>query len=236
MQVKPVTDSKSGQTPSPNVTEIDLSVVYRIAGLSGRLEGYTFENWDDDKQPKAKASSLSFFDEPKSLVFWSTAYGSGKTFAACAILRRWLRQHVVMGSREQKQAWQPARYYVEGGQVIPNGGIESIGGMIVIAGDMLSQIKATYRDDSELTEADIVGLMQKTPLLVLDDLAYHAMSANDRSILHRLVNWRYNEGLHMIVTTNRTVNQLMEDVGAAVVSRLRQMGEFVHLDEEDYRE
>lgn len=204
-----------------------------MAGLTGRLAEYSFENWDPEKQPAAKEKALAFFDEPCSFVFWSEFYGSGKTFAACSILRRALMQHVV-GNLKQ-EGWKPAAYYVEGSKMIPNGGIESIGGMVVTTGDVLSQIKATYRDDAVTTEAAIVGLMQKTPLLVLDDLAYHAMSPNDRSIMHRLINWRYNQGLQVIATTNRTPKALMEEVGPGVVSRLRQMGEFVHLEEIDYR-
>ncbi len=213
-------------------SKLDLSLVKATAGLKGLLASYTFENWKAGIQPNARAAALSFFEEPRSFVFWSEIYGSGKTFAACAILDFWLLKDQ---GRVDPRTGMPV--YVGGHQPFPTSR-QHIGGLFVPTGDLLARIRATYsRTDGE-TESDIVTELQKTPLLVLDDVGYEEITAHARAILYRIINARYAAGLHIIITTNRSVEHLLngqDGLGGASVSRLRQMGDFVHLMERDYR-
>ena len=225
-------------------TDANLDSLLGLCGLHGRLLGYSFEDWDDDKQQEAKQFAEAF-DGSGSLVFHSKVYGSGKTWAGCSILRRWILKDFTD---------RPAGYKVDShtGRIWPitmdDNGISyrntGPSALFVDMPNVLCQIRATYPVQGRMvdptmveTEASIVGRLQAVGLLVMDDVG--TQPPTDRQfeprITHAIVNYRYNAQLPTIITTNKSGAELLDVLWGATVSRLQQMAEFVHLEEIDYR-
>ena len=89
--------------------------------------------------------------------------------------------------------------------------------------DFFSEIKSTY-DDPEKDEAALLAKYSTVELLVLDDLGSTKFSEWASSILQILINNRYENLLHTIITCNLTVDDLaiaLNDERTA--SRIRRM-------------
>jgi len=196
------------------------------SSLGGLLATYTFENWREGVQEEAMKYALAFFEDQRSIVFWSKVYGSGKTFAACAILHRWLR--------EDKGDPAVADYLGSSGAIQPLYFTPKPRGTLAIMPDVFSQIKSAMQEP-DVTVTSIVERLQSVPLLVMDDLCRTDLTKFENDIIYRIVNHRYNQGMPVVITTNVSPAQLGMQVWSATVSRLHQMGRFVHLEEVDLR-
>jgi len=62
------------------------------SGLTGALSRQTFATFDRSVQPEAYDIAVSFFDEPRSMVFAGQRNGLGKTHLTAAIANRCLEQ------------------------------------------------------------------------------------------------------------------------------------------------
>jgi hypothetical protein len=95
-----------------------------------------------------------------------------------------------------------------------------------LAGDILSEIRETYRDDAPRSERAVVDDLSALGLLVLDDLG-HEGSRDGRSseytlaVLHRVLTRRAGMLRPTVVTTNRQLRELELCYDGAVLSRLR---------------
>ena len=111
--------------------------------------------------------------------------------------------------------------------------------------DLLSDIRATF--DGGRTAA-ILQTVREAPCLVLDDLGAERMTEWVSEQLFSIINYRYNERLQTIVTTNYTSRELMERMsirgkdgdmddlpGQRIMSRIYGMCERVGLYGDDYR-
>ena len=102
--------------------------------------------------------------------------------------------------------------------------------------DLLSEIRATFSNDSPISENDLIREVLEPDLLVLDDLGAENTSAfvNDR--LYLIVNRRYESCKPILVTTNLTIDELSRKLGERTVSRLCEMCDrFAGFPDEDYR-
>ena len=102
--------------------------------------------------------------------------------------------------------------------------------------DLLSDIRATYSNDSSVTESDLLEEINQPDLVVLDDLGAEVARdwVNDR--LYLIVNRRYESCKPVIVTTNLSLEELTEKLGERTVSRLCEMCHaFAEFPAEDYR-
>lgn len=189
------------------------------------LATYTFENWKEGVQEEAKAVALSFFEDQQSIIFWSHIYGSGKTWAACAILHRWIRDYRDPAIED---------YLSSGGTIRPAYYTPKPPGTLAIMPDVFSQVKSAM-DSEDVTVDSIISALQTVPLLVMDDLCRDDPTKFENDLIYRIVNHRYNAGLPIVITTNVSPQELGQIVWPATVSRLGQMGTFVHLGEVDLR-
>ena len=105
--------------------------------------------------------------------------GCGKTRIACCILR---------------ERWETTKKV----------------GMFVNMVDYLDSLKATldYGEEGKRQFAQIVGAAQSAPMLALDDVGVTKDTEWAKERLYALLNWRYNEKLPTIVTTNVPLSQL----------------------------
>ncbi len=110
--------------------------------------------------------------------------------------------------------------------------------------ELLDDIKSTFSGYSEFSESDILDPVLNAGLLIIDDLGSERNTEWTEDVFARIINYRYNRGLPVIVSTNyfdRPVKGAISDelfsekVGARVRSRLYEMCEEVELIVEDYR-
>ena len=102
--------------------------------------------------------------------------------------------------------------------------------------DLLSDIRATFNDNSDLSESDLLDEVNEPDLLVLDDLGAETAKdwVNDR--LYLIVNRRYESCKAIIVTTNLELGELTNKLGERTVSRLCEMCQpFAPFPDEDFR-
>ena len=76
-------------------------------------------------------------------------------------------------------------------------------------GAMLSDIKAAF-GSREITEQEVLGKYQTTPLLVLDDMGKEKATIWSTEQLFRVIDARYNNELPTIVTSNYNSRGLLE--------------------------
>jgi len=211
------------------VVELDLSSLTREVGLVGILGEQRFESWDADKQQAAKAECLRFFEDQRSLVLWSKAYGSGKSYAAAALMHEWIRRDL----HRKDEDTGISLYNHDGGRVIPNGPAWRVAGKFVKMTDWLGALKSMI-DGEGRRIADEIMVLQTTPLLVMDDLCRDQPSPFENGVIYRIVDYRTTMGLPFVCTTNMPPASVPEWLWGATASRL-QMARFIHFDEIDYR-
>lgn len=222
------TESSSGNS---KVVELDLSGLRQEVGLAGELAEHSFEAWHGDKQQPTRAACMEWL-EPKSaraLVLWSKKYGSGKSYAAAAILNEWLRRDI---HRKDPNTGIPL-YYQDGGRILANGPAWQVAALFIKMNDWFGQLKSMLDGQG----ADVVGMismLQRTPFLVMDDLCRSEPTPFENDIIYRIVDYRTNMRLPFIATTNAAPAELSEWLWGATASRLK-LARFVHLDERDYR-
>jgi DNA replication protein DnaC len=213
------------------VVKLDLFGLRQEVGLIGELANYTFESWHDDKQQATKKACLEFFDDSRSMVFWSRNYGSGKTFAAAAILNEWVRRDI---HRKHPDTGIPC-YYQDEGRVMCNGPAWEMTGLFVKLIDFFGHMKSML-DGRAADVAGNISMLQRTPLLIMDDMCRVPPTPFENDIIYRVVDYRSVMGLPFIATTNTAPAQLgtSDWLWGATASRLK-LCRFVHLDERDYR-
>ncbi|MFW6256197.1 MAG: ATP-binding protein, partial [Candidatus Sumerlaeota bacterium] len=102
--------------------------------------------------------------------------------------------------------------------------------------DLLMDIRRTYDDNSDLSEAELLADLVGPDLLVLDDLGAEKTAGwvNDR--LYLIVNRRYEECKPILVTTNLAMDELIDKLGERTVSRLCEASDYCDtFPKQDYR-
>ncbi|HEY5387704.1 MAG TPA: ATP-binding protein [Thermoleophilia bacterium] len=90
------------------------------------------------------------------------------------------------------------------------------GSLFVSTTDLLDDIRAGFDGDGH----GLFERAKRSPLLALDDLGSEAIKDWVRDRLYTLLNWRWNQGLPVIATTNCRPKMISERIGEAGVSRL----------------
>jgi len=92
--------------------------------------------------------------------------------------------------------------------------------LFLVVPDFLDDIRASYGTQGEGSEAAMIRRAKSATVLVLDDLGAHNFSQWTQDKLFSLVNYRLNQQMPIVVTSNLTLNQLEEVVGQRTTSRL----------------
>lgn len=107
--------------------------------------------------------------------------------------------------------------------------------------EILDELKDSF-DDRTKSANTILNKYQECRLLILDDVGTGYFRDWGVSILHQLINYRYNEEKRTVITSNYDLNGLEERLttaeaysAARIISRIREMSEFANLGMEDRR-
>ncbi|MDR1070934.1 MAG: ATP-binding protein [Gracilibacteraceae bacterium] len=95
--------------------------------------------------------------------------------------------------------------------------------LFLIMPDLLDQLRASFDEDSKTREQDILDLARSVPVLILDDLGAHNYTEWVRNRIYTILNYRLNERLPTVVTTNLMLSEIEEHLGDRTVSRLSQL-------------
>lgn len=106
---------------------------------------------------------------------------------------------------------------------------------------ILEELKESF-DDKALTASSVLEKYETCEVLMLDDVGTGFFRDWGVSVLHRIINARYNAELRTIITSNYDLDGLekrlsMQESYSAkrIISRLIQLSEEVYMGEEDWR-
>jgi len=100
---------------------------------------------------------------------------------------------------------------------------------------LLAKIRATYRESSTVTEDEIMRALTQADLLVLDDAGAEKWTQWTEPTLYTIVDERYSYNKALIITTNSSLEQLEEKIGARAMDRILEMCDIVENRGESYR-
>lgn len=100
---------------------------------------------------------------------------------------------------------------------------------------LLSKIRATYRDNSPVGEAEIMRALTQADLLVLDDAGAEKWTEWTEPTLYTIIDERYSYCKPLIITTNSTLDELEKKIGDRAMDRVLEMCEIKENTGESYR-
>lgn len=103
--------------------------------------------------------------------------------------------------------------------------------------DLISQVRKTFKKDSELTESEVVESYRKVGLLVIDDLAIKGASEFEERIFYDITDYRLEHNKPTLFTSNVSIDSL-EDFypGGRVGKRIKKMSLEIYMPEESIRD
>lgn len=101
--------------------------------------------------------------------------------------------------------------------------------------ELFLELRRRMSDANEDNEADLFDSAARVDLLVLDDLGAERTSEYVLDRLYVLINGRYQHDTATLITTNRTMPELKQQVGPRIASRIGEMCVQVEFPEGDYR-
>jgi len=100
---------------------------------------------------------------------------------------------------------------------------------------LLGEIKNSYSNEESASESELINVLSKVRLLIIDDLGKEKRTEWSNNIIYTIINNRYENYKPTIVTTNLSIKELENQIGDASVSRLIEMCDGIKMDGLDYR-
>lgn len=91
--------------------------------------------------------------------------------------------------------------------------------------DLLDEIRTSYfkQPDTGINDVQLTEVVRNIPILILDDLGAHNYTDWTINKLYSIINYRVNNDLPLVVTTNLELFELEERIGLRTTSRLLQL-------------
>ena len=99
--------------------------------------------------------------------------------------------------------------------------------LFIVVPDLLDELRASYK--SEKNELDLLDAARTVPVLILDDMGAHNYSDWSRNRIYSIINYRLNEWLPTIITTNLSLDEMEEYLGLRTTSRIIQSARIFRL-------
>ena len=191
-----------------------------LCDLPFATESLTLENYKLDKRwsslAQAKQAAIDFADndgEAQWLIYMGKR-DTGKTHLAIGICKRWMARG------------RPAKY--------------------VFVPLMLDSLRQGYSQEKQREQSGEWGelpyerqmdILMKVDLLVLDDLGAQVPTAWAMEKLMMIIDYRYINGLSLVVTSNKAINNLAGDDERRIGSRLLRFNNstIITIDSDEYR-
>ena len=88
--------------------------------------------------------------------------------------------------------------------------------------DLIREIRATWRKDSQYSEESILDWYGSLDLLVLEEVGTGTGSDDEKARIFQVINRRYEAVLPTVVVTNLSIPELTAEMGERVIDRLRE--------------
>jgi len=181
----------------------------RYCSLPADTDGWTFNNFDAYNESLFEALSASQeIAKVEGDIKWLTLSGA----VDCG------KSHLAVSiCREWLSHDKPARY--------------------VFVPGMLDDLRSGYDNNAEYSFESKMHFYKTVPLLVMDDLGTEKMTEWGYEKLCIIINHRSEEGLHLVVTTNKPLDSIPGDREHRIGSRLlrHRQGKLVIIDAPEYR-
>jgi DNA replication protein DnaC len=179
----------------------------------------SFDSFEGGKTVK-ELCQVAILDHESVMLCGKT--GCGKTHLAVAMLRHFVSTTKnELGLRERTE------------DDIPRNGNDSRI-MFLSVPELLLQIRGTFAKDSEQTEESVIERYSNMSLLILDDLGAEKTSEWVESTLYLIIDRRNRGQRWTIVTSNLSLEEIEQHLGARIASRLSDM-KVVNIKLPDYR-
>lgn len=99
--------------------------------------------------------------------------------------------------------------------------------LFLVVPDLLDELRATYKSD--VNEMDLLDTARTIPILILDDLGAHNYTDWTRNRIYSIINYRMNELLPTIITSNLTLDEMEDYIGVRTTSRIIQSSRIFRL-------
>lgn len=195
---------KIAENPEPLLEKI---------GIGARHLTCSFDNYKGGE--KIKNICTDVVKEPCDLILTGSA-GSGKTHLAVAIFREWIKNQTI------KTVFDDDEYRL------------LFNAVFITVPDLLLQIRRSFKDDSKVTEEQIVRRYSQRKYLILDDLGSEKTTDWSITTLYTIIDRRYRDMNPTIVTTNLTIDEIGAQISERIASRLSS-GKVIKINAPDYR-
>lgn len=101
--------------------------------------------------------------------------------------------------------------------------------------DMIRAVRETWRRDSEKSEMQVLGYLERLDLLVIDEVGMQYGTEGEQTILFDVLDRRYREMRPSVILTNQDKAGLSQFLGERTYDRLRHTGRMVIFDWPSYR-
>lgn len=101
--------------------------------------------------------------------------------------------------------------------------------LFLVVPEFLDELRASYQESNDGTEAALMRKAKNIPILILDDLGAHTYTTWTQSKIFMLLNHRLNYNLPTVITTNLSLTEIGEALGERTASRLLEIGSFYPL-------
>lgn len=155
----------------------------------------------------------------KDGLFLHGAAGRGKTHIAVALIR----------------ARVASKYQVRIDASDSEARCIDTGMMFVSLLDLLLEIKACFREGSEISEEGIITKYSSIPFLTLDDLGAEKSSEWVIQTLNTIIDRRYRDLKKTVITSNLTLDEIATKIGDRIASRIIGMCKIIELKGKDRR-
>jgi DNA replication protein DnaC len=95
--------------------------------------------------------------------------------------------------------------------------------LFTVVPDLLDEIKETFNKGGEYTELQLLKKLREVEILILDDLGVHNYTEWTQNKIYSIINYRLNNKLATIITSNLSLEQTDELLGERTTSRIIQM-------------
>ena len=200
----------SGESPRPAAPDwcnphFRLYKALKMTELPRRFRKSNLHNYvtDDDNQGHISRlkpfiqSIVEVVDEGTNFLFHGGKPGTGKTFHASILLNEYIYKTCLTKRFDFEH---PLALYVN-------------------YAELMDELR--YKRNDEDTLNLYLKTIKDVPLLLLDDVGSGTTSPFTVEQTYLLVNYRYNQGLSTITTTNLNKKQLVEAIGSRSISRLQ---------------
>ena len=186
------------------------------AQLPPALQNMTFDSFDLSFYPANEMPSFTHNTQHSYLDYAKNAKTKAEKFAKQVLMSGDLSQ--VQGIMFQGQVGSGKTHL--SAAIANKLLVNNIDVLFLVVPDFLDEMRMSYGSLGEFNEITMMNKAKNAQVLILDDLGMHNFSQWTKNKLFTLINYRLNNQLPMIITTNLNLDELKEIVGERVISRI----------------